>query len=129
MSKPDLTKPSFRAATTLAREAAFAAMRRCGRFGLNDADRAIGNALLARLFWHVEGAEGGFVGLSDEALQERVAHYRLDMAAVRDAAWAPGAWPVPCEAGAKWFSRPFRGQNAASLSERQDATSAMEDAA
>jgi hypothetical protein len=99
MSKPEphgapAEQPSFRAATRLAREAAFAAMRKAGRFGLNEADRAIGNALLARLFWHVEGAEGGFVGLSDEALQERVAHYRLDLTAVRDAAWAPGAWPV-----------------------------------
>jgi hypothetical protein len=98
MSKPDLSQPSFRAATTLAREAAFAAMRRCGRFGLNDADRAIGNALLARLFWHVEGADGGFIGLSDEALQERVAHYRLDLNAVRDAAWAPGGWPASAAA-------------------------------
>jgi hypothetical protein len=98
MSKPDLSNPSFRAATTLARDAAFAAMRKAGRFSLNEADRAIGNALLARLFWHVEGAEGGFVGLSDEALQERVAHYRLDLAAVRDAAWAPGAWPVSAAA-------------------------------
>ena len=95
MAKPDLCSPSFRAATTLAREAAFAAMRKAGRFGLNDTDRAIGNALLARLFWHVEGAEGGFIGLSDEALQERVAHYRLDLVQVRDAAWAPGAWPAP----------------------------------
>jgi hypothetical protein len=87
-------EPSFRAATRLAREAAFAAMRKAGRLGLNDEDRALGNALLARLFWHVEGAEGGFIGLSDEALQERVAHYRLDLNAVRDAAWAPGSWPV-----------------------------------
>ena len=91
----ELAEPSFRAATTLAREAAFAAMRRCGRFSLNEDDRAIGNALLARLFWHVEGAEGGFIGLSDEALAERAAHYRLDLSAVRDAAWAPGAWPAP----------------------------------
>lgn len=95
MAKPDLSMPSFRAATALAREAAFAAMRKAGRFGLNEDDRAIGNALLARLFWHVEGAEGGFIGLSDEALAERAAHYRLDPAAVRDAAWAPGAWPAP----------------------------------
>ena len=94
MSKPDLSQPSFRAATTLARKAAFAAMREAGRFSLNEDDRAIGNALLARLFWHVEGAEGGFIGLSDEALGERVAHYRLDLNAVRDAAWAPGSWPV-----------------------------------
>ena len=94
MGKADLSIPSFRAATTLAREAAFAAMRAAGRFSLNDADRALGNALLARLFWHVEGAEGGFIGLSDEALDERAAHYRLDLAAVRDAAWAPGGWPV-----------------------------------
>lgn len=56
--------------------------------------RPAANKLIARLLWHVEGADGGFIGLHDEALAERVAFYRLDLDQVRDAMWAPGAWPV-----------------------------------
>lgn len=77
-----MSAPSFKAAVDLARPV------------LAAEGRDAANALLSRLLWHVEGDAGGFIGLHDEALVERVAYYRLDLAVVQAAAWAPGAWPT-----------------------------------
>lgn len=57
-------------------------------------DRIGAGKLLARLLWHVEAADGGFIGLDDWALARMVAaDPRLNMADVTAAQWAPGEWP------------------------------------
>ena len=51
--------------------------------------------LLCRLLWHVEGRDGGFIGLSDAQLRDKCAtDKRLSYAAAVAAANAPGSWGV-----------------------------------
>lgn len=82
----DLSKPSFNGA----RYFAVTRMREAGRSKPDDSDRAE----LARLLFHVEGDEGGFLRLGDEARAERAAQLRLPIKIVESVLWATGVWPV-----------------------------------
>lgn len=83
MAEPDLATPSFAAAYTLARRLAARG------------DRARATQLLSRLLWHVDASDGGFIGLSDEALLEKCeSDKRLNHAIATAAMYAPGPWPV-----------------------------------
>lgn len=78
----DLTKPSYRSAYQIAR-----AIRL--RDGI-----AAANAEFARLLWHVHKEDGGFIGLTDDELVQKVQDDpRLRMADVLRHMWAPGHWP------------------------------------
>jgi hypothetical protein len=78
----DLSKPSFRAAYQLAR----AHRMTWGK--------AAADALFARLLWHVPGEDGGFLGLTDDEMDAKIAaDPRLTRANVLAAMWAPGEWP------------------------------------
>lgn len=80
----DLSTPSFAAAYRLSRLRAAAG------------DTAGAARLFSRLLWHVEASEGGFIGLSDEALLEKCeTDKRLDHAIATAAMYAPGPWPNP----------------------------------
>jgi hypothetical protein len=78
----DLSTPSFAAAYTIARP-------------LAAQDRAAATRRLCELLWHVEGQDGGFIGLSDQQLFDKCEHDpRLNYAAATDAMHAPGPWPI-----------------------------------
>lgn len=91
--KLDLSRPSYRGAYAFAREAAWNSMRADKRDKFNAADKAAGDAVMCRLLWLVDAAGGGFIGLSDAALESRCARYRLPLPVVQCAMWAPGSWP------------------------------------
>lgn len=58
-------------------------------------DRDGANRLMANLLWHVEASEGGFIGLTDGQLIEKVAlDPRLNMQTVMEAMYAPMPWPI-----------------------------------
>lgn len=58
-------------------------------------DRDGANALMCNLLWHVEAADGGFIGLTDGQLIEKVAlDPRLNLQTVMDAMYAPMPWPI-----------------------------------
>ena len=83
MTDPDLSKPSFAAAYTIARRHAASG------------DPAAAAQLFSRLLWHVEASEGGFIGLSDEELLEKCeSDKRLNHAIATGALYAPEPWPV-----------------------------------
>jgi hypothetical protein len=49
---------------------------------------------MSRLLWLVDRDDGGFIGLSDDELEEKVeSDPRLDADAVLAAMYAPGQWP------------------------------------
>ena len=78
----DLSIPSFAAAYAIARP-------------LAAQDRAAATRRLCELLWHVEGQDGGFLGLSDQQLFDKCEHdKRLNYAAATDALHAPGPWPI-----------------------------------
>lgn len=78
----DLSTPSFAAAYRLS----------CLRAASGDPAGAA--RLFSRLLWHVEASEGGFIGLSDEALQAKCeSDQRLNHAIATAAMYAPGPWP------------------------------------
>lgn len=85
MTSLDLSTPSLQGAYFFARELALAGKRK-------EAD-----ALYIRLLWHVRCDQGGFVGLSDRQLEERVAHDRIlcthDITEITHAMYEPGEWP------------------------------------
>lgn len=91
----DLSRPSYRGAYHLAREAAYASMRAAKRDKIIAADKEAGDKVIIPLLWLVEAADGGFIGLDDDALEKRCARYRLSLADVNAAMWAPGEWPKP----------------------------------
>ncbi len=82
----DLTIPSQQGAYHFARQMALAGDR-------NGAD-----ALYIRLLWLVRCDQGGFLGLSDSQLEERVARDRIlcthDIAEITHAMYEPGEWPM-----------------------------------
>lgn len=58
-------------------------------------DRAGATALLCNLLWHVEKADGGFLGRSDQDLHDYCdSDSRLDYVAATAAMHAPGEWPT-----------------------------------
>jgi hypothetical protein len=67
----------------------------CGRGLPTRADKAAGDAVMINLLHHVEGDQGGFLGLSDAALEAYCARKGYDLAAVISAMYAPTPWPVP----------------------------------
>jgi len=68
---------------------AYTAARKVAQAG----DRAAATALLSNLLWHVDGAAGGFIGLSDEQLAEKCeADPRIDYSIAVSAMHAPTAW-------------------------------------
>ncbi len=80
----DLTARTYRSAYQFARARAVAG------------DRAGADALLARLLWHVEAKDGGFIGLTDCQLRAKVAlDPCLNMNDVALFQYAPGQWPAP----------------------------------
>ena len=83
MTESDLATPSF------------AAAYRLSRLRAASGDRAGAARLFSRLLWHVEASEGGFIGLSDEQLQEKCeSDKRLNHAIATAAMYAPGRWPA-----------------------------------
>lgn len=79
----DLSVPSFRAAYQHARVIAMSG------------DRAGADKLFARLLWHVRAEDGGFIGLSDAQMAEKIAgDPRLNTRDVYDAMYEPGSWPA-----------------------------------
>lgn len=79
---PDLSKPSFAAAYAIARP-------------LAAQDRAAATRRLCELLWHVEGEDGGFIGLSDQQLFDKCeSDKRLNYTAATNAMYAPGPWPI-----------------------------------
>lgn len=93
----DLSFPSYRGAYHLAREAAYASMRAVKRDKIIAADKEAGDKVIIPLLWLVEASDGGFIGLDDDALEKRCARYRLSLADVNTAMWAPGEWPKPAK--------------------------------
>jgi hypothetical protein len=91
----DLSRPSYAAAYQHARAAAVAHAKACGRGLPTRADKAAGDAVMINLLHHVEGDQGGFLGLSDAALEAYCARKGYDLAAVISAMYAPTPWPVP----------------------------------
>lgn len=87
MTRPvDPYTPSYQAACHWARKAAEDAM--------GESDKRAGRAVFARLLWLLDSADGGFIGLADEQLEECAYRNNLrDMAVVNAAQWAPGEWP------------------------------------
>ena len=78
----DLSIPSFAAAYAIARP-------------LAAHNRAAATRRLCELLWHVEGEDGGFLGLSDQQLFDKCeSDKRLNYAAATDAMHAPGPWPI-----------------------------------
>jgi len=78
----DLSTPSFAAAYAIARP-------------LAARDRAAATRRLCELLWHVEGEDGGFIGLSDQQLFDKCdADKRLSYAAATEAMYAPPPWPL-----------------------------------
>ncbi len=78
----DLSTPSFAAAYAIARP-------------LATRDRAAATRRLCELLWHVEGEDGGFIGLSDQQLFDKCeSDKRLNYAAATDAMHAPAPWPI-----------------------------------
>lgn len=81
MMTTDLSRPSFAAAYALARP-------------LAAQDRATATRRLCELLWHVEGEDGGFIGLSDQQLFDKCeSDPRLNYHAATDAMHAPPPWP------------------------------------
>jgi hypothetical protein len=79
----DLSTPSFAAAYAIARPLA------------QRGDAPAATRRLCELLWHVEGEDGGFIGLSDEQLREKCeSDKRLNYAAATDAMHAPPPWPA-----------------------------------
>lgn len=78
----DLSTPSFAAAYAIARPLAVQG-------------RAAATRRLCELLWHVEGTDGGFIGLSDQQLFDKCeSDPRLNYTAATDAMHAPGPWPI-----------------------------------
>ncbi len=78
----DLSTPSFAAAYALARPLAVRG------------DARAAQRRLCELLWHVEGEDGGFIGLSDEQLFDKCENDpRLNYATATDAMHAPPPWP------------------------------------
>lgn len=78
----DLSTPSFAAAYALARPLAVRG------------DARAASLRLCELLWHVEGEDGGFIGLSDEQLFDKCENDpRLNYAAAMQAMWNPAPWP------------------------------------
>ncbi len=83
MLQIDLSKPSFRAAYQHARILAVAG------------DRDGADKLFARLLWHVDARDGGFLGLSDAQIDAKIARDpRLNIDDVMDGQWDAGQWPT-----------------------------------
>lgn len=59
-------------------------------------DRRGADRLMCRLLWHVLAADGGFIGLTDQQLEDKVAaDPKLNMADVNEFHWDAGEWPAP----------------------------------
>ncbi len=89
----DLSKPSVSGAHYFARETGLRHMRAAGRASPNQADTEILLRELARLLYHVEYSDGGFLGASDRQAERRANELSIPLAYVNDALWHRGAWP------------------------------------
>lgn len=57
-------------------------------------DRVGATNLLSNLLWHVDGADGGFIGLSDEQILDKCeSDGCLSYSAATAAMYAPTPWP------------------------------------
>jgi hypothetical protein len=88
------TRPSVSGARYFAREAAIFRMREAGRSTPSADDTRYLKAELARLLFMVEAADGGFLGLSDRALECRASDLALSCELVAGGLWrGAGIWP------------------------------------
>src|SRR6185437_16156812 len=95
---PALSKPTYAAAYSIAREVSKSRADAAGRQFPAPADIHAGLREFARLLWHVDATDGGFIGLTDSELAARVEKIfsgRVSLSTVTELGWAPGQWPVP----------------------------------
>jgi hypothetical protein len=79
----DLTARTYRSAFQFARVLAVAG------------DRKGADALMCRLLWHVRAEDGGFIGLSDQQLADKIDRDpKLNAFDVDAAMYDPGEWPA-----------------------------------
>jgi hypothetical protein len=58
-------------------------------------DRRGADRMMCRLLWLVLATDGGFIGLTDQQLEDKVAaDPKLNMADVNTAHWDAGEWPA-----------------------------------
>lgn len=58
-------------------------------------DRKGADQMMCRLLWHVLATNGGFIGLTDQQLEDKVsADPKLNMEDVNAFQWDAGEWPV-----------------------------------
>jgi hypothetical protein len=88
------TRPSVSGAKYFAREAAMSRMRAAGRTQPDASDTHYLKSELARLLFMVDAAHGGFLGLSDRALERRASNLALSCELVAGGLWrGAGIWP------------------------------------